>query len=227
MKYKGKNESRTVYGVLLHLDDYHELVTILRGENFDLDITADEYELADGEDEITQITKPFIRKLTVSSRTKSRDSTLYIRIEGSEAYVSFTAPDSQYGRALHVLEFLKSKRLGSRRLNDWLFRQVWLLLVGPAITTASVNAFWERIRPLPAVQRVAVLVVAFLPVTVFYAVGLRRHTERWKNRRAALILKERSEQIGFFQRHKELLEKLGIAVIAALVGAWAKSLFGK
>jgi hypothetical protein len=45
--------------------------------------------------------------------------------------------------------------------------------------------------------------------------------------RPILMLKKRSEKTGFLQRHKDSLEKLVIAVMAAAVGAWVKSLFDK
>ena len=46
-------------------------------------------------------------------------------------------------------------------------------------------------------------------------------------RQVALFLKERSQESSFFQRHKEVLKPLIIALVAAIAGAVVKGLFGK
>lgn len=213
--------------MLLHLDGYYELVEILRSKDFELAITADEYTL-DDPDDIKQLKQTIVHELSLISHTDVPPySRLHVNIQGSDADVHFeSAPDVQYGRALEVLEFLKNKRSLSGRFSNVLFRLYWLPVV-LVLSLVPVLVFSEKIKALPNLQKNGVLVFDFLPVIIFMVLGLWRVSDTRAKKQVALVLKERSQQSSFLQRHKDALEKLIIAVIAALVGAWARSFFGK
>jgi hypothetical protein len=226
MQRIAKSEFRSIEGVRLYLDDYYGLVEILTRHDVNgLKITADEYEL-DDPDDIKQLQRTVVRDLHLATVTyRSSVGRLSVGMDGSRARVHFSsAPDPDYGRALEILEFLNQRRFFWGRFSHLFFGAG---LVLGLLLMAVMMLFSARIRLLPEIQKVFISVGVMLPFIIALGWMMWLSSDRKSRSGVALFLRERSHDGSFFKRHKEALEKLFIAVIAAAAGAVVKALFDK
>jgi hypothetical protein len=235
MRRVRKSESRQVKGVKLYLNDYHELIEILQqstGGESKLDVEADEYELNAPED-IKQLQRTVVHELRVVRKTTENDSMIYRRwlsvtITGSEATVHFTSPpDPDHGLALEVLEFLKKSRPFGTRFRYFFFRGPGLMFASiPLIVVGAVMLSLSK-RSASTSTFASVMLAGATVLSLAGTIRIGSLIGEKTTKEIAVVLKERGQESSFVQRHKESLEKLAIAVVAAIVGAAVKWLFDR
>lgn len=238
MQRKIQSETRSIEGVRLTLDDYRELVAILRqNERATPAVEADEFELERPE-EIAQLSKPAVHRLSFAPKLPSAEELSTARnfryrsfgddvrltIEGGTAWVHFPGPPSpEYPLALHVIDFLKTKRTLWRRVKAAVFGGPFGLPLAllPLVAGGLLD---KKIDVLPGSQRLAVFAGS-----VLFSVGVlllwMKHSLGASKKRPALILKARVEESSFFEQHKDNLLKLLIGIIGSVIGAAIKAAF--